>query len=69
MPDKQPRKLPAGSFASFENPGAATGRRRKATWPLRPMHEPHAGEATDAARRFVTEAALYAGTARKPAKE
>ena len=65
MPDKPP-KLPPLGFAGFEDSSAAGGRRRKATWPLRPMHEPSAGEASDAARRLVKEDELLQGLGRKP---
>jgi len=64
MPDK-PRKLPALGFAGFDDSPAAGGRRRKATWPLRPTHDPSAGEATDAARCFVTEAEVLQGLGRR----
>jgi hypothetical protein len=64
MPDKPP-KLPPLGFAGFEASSAAAGRpRRKATWSLRPMHEPSEGKAADASR-FVKEAELYAGIGRK----
>jgi hypothetical protein len=67
MPDKQPRKLPApDNFASFENTPGAVGRRRKVRWSLRPMHEPHGSQATDAARRFMKEAEMLQGLGRKP---
>jgi hypothetical protein len=65
MPDN-PRKLPALGFAGFEDSPAAGGRRRNTRWPLRPLHDPSAGEATDAARRFVGEDALLQGLGRKP---
>jgi hypothetical protein len=65
MPDQPPRKLPALGFAGFEDSSAAGGRRRRATWSLRPMHEPSAGEAPDAARRLVKEAELLQGLGRR----
>lgn len=65
MPE-QPRKLPALGFGGFEDSSAAGGRRRKVTWPLRPTHDPSAGEATDAARRLVGEAEVLQGLGRKP---
>lgn len=68
MPNNPP-KLRASSFASFENVPGAGGRRRKATWSLRPTHDPSASEATDAARRLVTEAELMQGLGRKQVKE
>jgi hypothetical protein len=65
MPDKPP-KLPPLGFAGFEDSGAAAGRsRRKPRWSLRPMHEPNAGEASDAARRFVKEGEVLQGLGRK----
>jgi hypothetical protein len=64
MPDK-PRKLPALGFAGFEDSPAAGGRRRKPTWPLRPMYEPSAGEASDAARRLVGEDQVLQGLGRR----
>jgi hypothetical protein len=65
MPDKPPRLPRLDNFASF-GPDALGQVRRKPTWPLRPMHEPSAGEATDAARRFVGEAELLQGLGCKP---
>jgi hypothetical protein len=64
MPDERPR-LPKLGFAGFEDSPAAGGRRRKATWPLRPLHDPSAGEATDAARRFVNEDQVLQGLGRR----
>jgi hypothetical protein len=61
MPDKH-RKLPALGFAGFEDSPAAGGRRRKPTWPLNPLREPHAGEASDRARRLLSEPELLQGT-------
>jgi hypothetical protein len=69
MPDNQPPKLPADAFASFAAVPGAAGRRRRSTWPLRPMHEPSAGEATDAARRFVNEDQVLQALGRRQAKE
>ena len=66
MPDKPPRKLPALGFAGFEDSPAAAGYRRKRRWPLRPMYEPSAGAATDAARRFLKEDQVLQGLGRKP---
>lgn len=64
MADK-PRKLPPLGFAGFEDSSAAGGRRRKATWPLRPMHEPSEGATADASR-FLTKPKPYASPRRKP---
>jgi hypothetical protein len=64
MPDKPP-KLPPLGFAGFEDSPAAGGRRRKATWSLRPMQVPQDSQATDAARRFVNEAELMQGLGRR----
>jgi hypothetical protein len=67
MPGKPPKSRLPDNFASFEASGAATGRRRRrATWSLRPMHEPSGGAAVDAAR-FVREAELCAGLGRRKA--
>jgi hypothetical protein len=64
-PEQPPRKLPELGFAGFEASSAAAGRpRRKATWSLRPVHDPSEGAAVDAGR-FVTETELYAGIGRK----
>ena len=68
MPDK-PRKLPPLGFGGFEDSSAAGGRRRRATWPLRPMHEPGDSQATDAARRIVGEGEVLQGLGRKAEKE
>jgi hypothetical protein len=68
MPDNPPRKHRVDAFASFENVPGASGRRRKVTWPLNPLRDPNAGEATDAARRFVSEAEVCAGLGRKAEK-
>jgi hypothetical protein len=68
MSDKLP-KLPALGWAGFENSSAAAGRpHRKATWSLRPGHEPgdgHGSQAPDAGR-FLNERELCAGLGRKP---
>ena len=58
MADQPPRKRPPDAFASFDNGPGAGGRRRKTTWPLRPMREPNAGEAYPADRVEMTEAVI-----------
>jgi hypothetical protein len=65
MPDQPPR-LPRLGFAGVEDSSSARGpRRRRSTWPLRPMHEPGEGATADATR-FVSAAAIMQGIGRKP---